>query len=308
MMKKFLNLLRPSSAPKPDPEPEDSWSDPDWDLTKNPTSSNTAYQAPEFIHPPPPTNKPLPILPAEIHLHILEHTDWTDHPTLSRVCKLWRHFLKTSPTILESHYENYNRFYEESWQSSILKNRPRPRVHRIVEYLETFVRGRSGNFYPGRIHLKDPRDRWGGHWGSTNHPPTLSSTRWINPKCRLIEPFDYSFFKDEPLVRYTEGEGDKINISVTETSYTTENGNQAYNSFSKLPEISENKTVGDYLHEIVSLVNFEDALIEYYSPPRAGNCANVVWVSVHSTLMTAVGLRFNLKGVYYEIAKDSFVY
>ncbi|KAK6500899.1 hypothetical protein TWF506_003659 [Arthrobotrys conoides] len=307
-MKKFLKLLWPPSAPKSDPEPEDSWSESSWDMTQNPTSSNTAYQLPEFIHPPPPDNIPLPTLPAEIHLQILEHTDWKDHPGFSRVCKLWHHFLKTSPKILESHYEDYNKLYDESWQSSLLKNRPRPYVHRVVEHLETFIRGRSGKFYPGKIQLKDPRDQYGGGWNFSNHPSKALSVKWINPKCRFLKPFDYSFFKDEPLVRYTKGEGAKIDIRTTEISYASEDGHLAHNRISQTPKISENNTVGDYINEISSLINCEDATVAHRVPAGMKQNYNVVWVSVHSGLMIAVGLKFTFRGVYYEVAKNSYVY
>ncbi|KAK6528454.1 hypothetical protein TWF281_009696 [Arthrobotrys megalospora] len=309
-MKKFFQGLWPLNKP----------SSKEFGATKNPTSSNTISYQPDdngFNHPPPPNNT-LPTLPAEIHLHILEFTDWRDHPNLGCVCKLWRHFLKTSPTILKSHYENYNRFYEEVWQTSLLlKNRPRPHLHKVVEHLETFVRGWDGSFRPGNIQLKDPRDRWGGYWDFSN-----GTAKWINPKCKLVQPFDYGIFKDDPIVRYSKGEGDKVEIRVVETSYSSKDVHRVNGKPFRFDMM--NMTVGDYIRELASAINFEETLVEYQRPAgeslsgrsRRGSAkdveppSNVVWVSTYATLLAAVGIRFVIKAIYYETetAIDSFVY
>lgn len=132
---------------------------------------------------------------------------------------------------------------------------------------------------------------------------------WINPKCRFIKPFDYFFFKDEPIVRYTEGEGEKVNIRAIETLYRSDDRDSVCTNISGTLKFDVNMTVGDYINELSALVNFEESLIEHQRQlgvTTSGN--NVIWVSVYSTLMMAVGLRFIFKGVYYEAAKDSFVY
>ncbi|KAK6345625.1 hypothetical protein TWF718_007535 [Orbilia javanica] len=295
-MKKFLKQLWPSSAPKAEIEPEgDSWPDPDPDVTQNPTSSNTAYQPKEFIHPPPPNGHPLPTLPAEIHFQILECTDWKEHPTLNQVCKLWRHFLKTSPRILESHYENYSPLYEPSWQSEALKNRPRPYLHRVVEHLEIFVRGRSGKFYPGRIQLVTPwpRHRWDGRWEGT--------------KCKFIEPFNYHSFKDDPLIRYSEGEGEKVNITATELSYSSDGKSHPHSHNWRRIEFDLDVTVGDYIKCLSALIDVEESMAE--NPTSSMMPANnIVWVTIRPTLMLAVRLRFIIKSAHYELAKDSHLY
>ncbi|KAK6504672.1 hypothetical protein TWF481_006611 [Arthrobotrys musiformis] len=304
-MKKFLNFFRPSTTTAPVAD-EDPWS-------KIPTPTNT-YSPPSFAHPPPPKNRPLPLLPAELHLQILTHTSWEDHPTLSRVCKLWRHFLKTSPEILSSHYENYNPFYEEAFASSILKDRPRPYLHKVVEHLSTLIRHpKTGNFQPGRIQLKEPRDRWGGHWDFSKSTSFSAGARYIFPQCRFLPPIDYSFFKDEPVVRYTPGRGEKVGIKVTDTSYSSE---YIHTTISTKPlNFYEDMTVEEYITELVRLVNLEESLCEYsYDPDRVipeieeGNWSNVVWVSVYSTMMITVSVRWVVKGVYYRVAKDSYLY
>ncbi|KAK6360192.1 hypothetical protein TWF730_006343 [Orbilia blumenaviensis] len=255
-----------------------------------------------YIHPPPPNNRPHPILPPELHFKILEETHWTSHPTLSKTCKLWHHFLKTSPTIQNSHYE-------PPLESLYFKGRARPQFHNVLAHIQTFARKEGGTFHIRKIHLNAPRDKWGRY-------KQKGSEEWVTPKIRLAE-FDYDFFKDEPIMCYTDEGGDKVPLMVTETSYTPENAPEASGkpASAKWPgqenicetvRFDENVTVGDHITQLSLIIESEEEKVEqqrlFHQP---GNESNVVWLSVYETVKHMVWLRFALRAVRYEIEPES---
>ncbi|KAK6535553.1 hypothetical protein TWF694_002007 [Orbilia ellipsospora] len=328
-MKKFLQAVTGRLQPAPcaaaaQPVPPRNAIAPLAAHLKNPTSDNATstpatpesdeYSYEEYIHPPPPNGNPLPHLPVELHYQILEFAHWTDHPSLAKVCRSWRHFLTHSPTILDNRYETYNRFYDEPFKLPAYTDIPKPRLHRVIEHLEVFVRNKDGILRPGRIHLFQKRDRWGGHWeyfnnSNLNTKPgfiNVSQRKWIKPRCKFLEPFDYSLFKNDPILIHAGGSGgEKVAIKSIETSYRIEDTFSVFGSYFKF---DETMTVGDYINEMMRGVNLEKGLpIGVGGPGRSDwDENNVIWLSVYASLQLLkyiLEVRFVVTALKYDVEK-----
>ncbi|EPS39084.1 hypothetical protein H072_7135 [Dactylellina haptotyla CBS 200.50] len=261
----------------------------------------TAYP---YIHEPP-VGRPLPYLPAEIQLQILESSHWEDHPNFAKVCKLWRQFIKTSAVVREHRYEQYNRFYHEQWQLPAYKNRPKPRLHHMVEHLEVFVRGLDGRLRPGKIQLHTQRDRWGGYW--TYKVGHTSPRKWKKPRCKVLEPYDYSIFKDDPVIIHEGGDPGvgNVHIKASETSYRIEDKFSVFGTYFKF---YDGMTVGQYIDELIRGVNLEKGLPVGIGGPTDNewNDNNIVWLSVYSSLQfwrQILEMRFVVTAISYDIER-----
>ncbi|KAF3173270.1 hypothetical protein TWF225_005539 [Orbilia oligospora] len=91
-------------------------------------------------------------LPLELQFQILKAADFTDLPTLSRVCTTWRDYLLQSPAIISNRYTYYP--YPET---------PRPvYFHKLLYHLSHFIRFEDGGeLYPCHVEFNDIKEEEG---------------------------------------------------------------------------------------------------------------------------------------------------
>ncbi|EGX45743.1 hypothetical protein AOL_s00140g59 [Orbilia oligospora ATCC 24927] len=91
-------------------------------------------------------------LPLELQFQILKAADFTDLPTLSRVCTTWRDYLLQSPAIISNRYTYYP--YPDT---------PKPvYFHKLLYHLSHFVRFEDGGeLYPCHVEFNDIKEEEG---------------------------------------------------------------------------------------------------------------------------------------------------
>ncbi|KAK6518766.1 hypothetical protein TWF506_005904 [Arthrobotrys conoides] len=104
----------------------------------------------------------IPSLPLELQLQILEASDFTDLPTLSRVCSTWRNHIFESPAILSNRYTYY--FQPDS--------QPKPvYFHKLLHHLTHFIRFEdNGKLYPCYVEFNDVEEGTDVENGDTTQP------------------------------------------------------------------------------------------------------------------------------------------
>ncbi|RVD87227.1 uncharacterized protein DFL_001469 [Arthrobotrys flagrans] len=91
-------------------------------------------------------------LPIELQLQILESADFTQLPTLARVCHAWRSHITTSPTLIPHRYTYYTLSGTDSKDSGAKL----VYFHKLISYLSHFIRFEGGGqLYPCHIDFDE---------------------------------------------------------------------------------------------------------------------------------------------------------
>ncbi|KAF3189910.1 hypothetical protein TWF106_007108 [Orbilia oligospora] len=93
-----------------------------------------------------------PYLPLELQLLILEAAPFESHQTLSLVCRTWRTFILTSPSVLKNRYTSYT--LPEGHANGPRTKFHEPLYHGILSYLTHYVRMDDGIYHA--CYLKPP--------------------------------------------------------------------------------------------------------------------------------------------------------
>ncbi|KAF3207877.1 hypothetical protein TWF192_007886 [Orbilia oligospora] len=93
-----------------------------------------------------------PSLPLELQFQILKVADFTDLPTLSRVCTTWRDYLLQSPAIIPNRYTYYP--YPDTLKPVYF--------HKLLYHLSHFIRFEDGGeLYPCHVEFNDIKEEEG---------------------------------------------------------------------------------------------------------------------------------------------------
>ncbi|KAK6329651.1 hypothetical protein TWF730_006198 [Orbilia blumenaviensis] len=144
-------------------------------------------------------------LPAEIQMIILEKADWKLHPTLTQVCRLWRHFIQTSARVKLNRYfpvEATTHGFDNSPGEAEFP-RPRPWLHRSLAYLKQFIiekNSKNVQFRACKIEVIGQRQQEPLPVESSNFSRPRSTLS--RPVCRLWPDMKWGLFKDDPITIY----------------------------------------------------------------------------------------------------------
>ncbi|KAK6501993.1 hypothetical protein TWF481_009811 [Arthrobotrys musiformis] len=91
-------------------------------------------------------------LPAELQLQIIESAEWTQIPTLSQVCSLWRNHIRQ---YIDTKF--FTRRYTQPEYEAPLPQ-PIPCFHRCVTYITHLIRLEDHEYHPCRVDFNDDVD------------------------------------------------------------------------------------------------------------------------------------------------------